>query len=194
MHTRRIATFLLGAWIGCTALMAFFFLQTFRLPGRALLSAPPAAAKILEKVGNEDALLLLRYQAAEEVRENLYIWELAQMALAVVLLIALWAGTQKRVFPLALCGLMLAAVVFQHFAVNAEMVYRGREADFPPGNRTFSVQARLWATQQIYFGMEGVKLLVAGILGSYLFVFRTGRIVRKKVDAVDHADHSHVDR
>ena len=51
-------------------------------------------------------------------------------------------------------------------ALSGELAYRGREADFPPGNRTFGTQARVWAIEQLYAGSEGTKLLVGGILNT----------------------------
>jgi len=115
------------------------------------------------------------------------------MVLALALLACLVLGTQKRKLPLLLCGIMLIVVGFQHFAVTPELAYRGRDADFPPGNTAFGPQARVFAMQQIFGGVEALKLLVGGFLTSYLFVFRSGRRLQQKVDAVDHPDHSHVD-
>jgi hypothetical protein len=92
-----------------------------------------------------------------------------------------------------LCGLMLALVLFEHFAITPELAYRGRATDFPPGSAVFGAQARVWALGQVYAGLEAVKLVVGGILASYLFVFRTRRRVRKEAGVVDRADHSRVD-
>ena len=87
---------------------------------------------------------------------------------------------------------MLAIVLFQFVAVTPELAYRGRDADFPPGNRTFAIQARLWTMQEAYIALETVKLLMGGVLVSYLFAYQVESRRRRKADVVDHAHHSHV--
>ena len=194
MHARRIGTFLLGTWLGSSVFMAFLVAESLRSAGRVMASPTAPAAKLLDKLGPEDAALLLRYQAAEESRATLFTWELVQLVVGAVLLVCLALAAPKNILPLALCGAMLLLVAFEHFRLTPELTYRGREADFPPGNRTFGTQTRLWAMEQIYLGVEGTKLLVGGVLASYLFVFRARSRVRKKIDTVDDPDHSHVDR
>jgi hypothetical protein len=188
MHTRRMATFLLGAWIGCSILMALMQPDNLRTPARILLAPSDQAAQIMKKLNTEESRLLLHYMAAEQNRRYLYIWEECEIGLAVALGICLFLGTQKRIFPLVCCGLMLLLVLFKHFAIGPEMLYRGREADFPPGNATFGTQARLWALDEVYVFVQGAIFLLGGILASYMFIFRTRR-VRKSVDS-DVPDHS----
>jgi hypothetical protein len=194
MHTRRMATFLLGAWLGCSVFMAFLVVENLRWPARLTVTPPRSAARILKQLGPEDAELLLRYQAVEQNRAYLAAWELVQFGVGGALAAFLFLGTQRRIFPLVLCGAMLVMVGFEHFALSPELAFRGRAADFPPRSRTFSVQVRAWAIEEMYIGMEGAKLLTGGVLASYLFVFRTGRgRYRNKVQPVDDPDHSHVD-
>src|ERR1043166_7218382 len=51
VHTRRIATFLLGAWISCSLFMAFIAIQNLRSPG-AVMSAPiEPRGKVIQKFG-----------------------------------------------------------------------------------------------------------------------------------------------
>jgi hypothetical protein len=79
---------------------------------------------------------------------------------------------------------MLVLVLFQHGALSPEIAYRGREADFPPGSTSIGTVTRLLALQQVYFGVEVVKLIAGGVLASYLFVFRTQRRSRKDRETV----------
>ena len=46
-----------------------------------------------------------------------------------------------------LCGLMLALVLFQ-LAIRPELTFRGRAADFPPGNQALGTQARVGAQRR----------------------------------------------
>jgi hypothetical protein len=180
MHTRRMATFLLGIWIGCGALMALLVVENLRSAARVMDAPAPPAAKLIEKLGTDDASLLLSYQAAEQSRAYLSLWENAQMALAVVLGVCLFLGTQKRILPLAFCGGMLLMVLFQHFAVTPELVFRGREADFPPGNTAFGTRTRVLLLEQVYWAAEALKFLIGAVLTAYLLAFRAKKRVRSQ--------------
>jgi hypothetical protein len=171
MHTRRIVTFLLGIWMGCSLLLGFLTLENFRSPNLVLSSPAAAEAKMIEKLGPEDSRLLLRHLAMEQSRSYLALWEDAQMVIGITLLLLLLMSSQTRMFPILMALAMLLVVLFQHFAVLPEMTFRGREADFPPGSASIEIQARVWTLGQIYVGLEALKLIVGGILASYLFVF-----------------------
>src|SRR5437879_3459974 len=112
MHTRRMATFLLGAWLGCSLFMSYLAVQNLRSPTRTLANATPPATKLAQKLGEEDALLLLRFQASEQNRTYLFYWELVEILLALTLGGCLFLGTQKRILPLVFCGSMLLLVIF----------------------------------------------------------------------------------
>jgi hypothetical protein len=79
---------------------------------------------------------------------------------------------------------MLVLVLLQFGAISPEIAYRGRETDFPPGSTNIGSVTRLMALQQVYFGVEVVKLIAGGLLASYLFVFRTQRRSRKDRETV----------
>lgn len=195
MHTRRIAAFFLGAWLAGSLVVMFLSIQDSHSAAAVLSSSLPQAKKMIDSLGAEQAGLLLRHAAAEESRSVLFVWERVEVLLAVILGGCLFLGTQKRVLPIVLCSAMLALVLFQHFGVGPELAYRGRETDFPPGNESVGPVERLRALQAVYYGVELVKLVAGGILASYLFVFHTSRRgSRKEVNAVDHADHRHVNR
>ena len=73
------------------------------------------------------------------------------------------------------------------------MAYRGREADFPPASRVYGTQMRLLLMEQAYVGMEGGKLVIGGILTSYLFVFRASRRIRRKLDITADVPDARID-
>jgi hypothetical protein len=184
VHTRRIATFLLGGWILGCLLMAFLSVRSLEI-NQAVLNSPPApVADIVKKLGYETTSEFLRHATAELTRRMIYSWEEAQIGLAFALGGCLFLATQRRIFPLVLCGLMLVLVLFQFGAISPEIAYRGRETDFPPGSTNIGTMTRLLALQQVYFGVEVVKLIAGGLLASYLFVFRTQRRSRKDRETV----------
>jgi hypothetical protein len=157
--------------MGCSVLLGFLTLENFRSPNLVLNAPVPAEAKMIAKIGEEETRLMLRHLAMEQSRSYLWIWEDAQIGIGVLLVLIFALSSQTRWFPLIMAIAMLILVLFQHFAILPEIIFRGREADFPPGNVSFAVQARVWAMGQVYGGAEVVKLLVCGVLASYLFVF-----------------------
>src|SRR5579862_9763001 len=153
MHTRRVASFLLGIWIGCSLFMGFIAIENLRSPNIVLNGPIEPAAKIIKSLGADDARLLLRHLAAEQSRLYFSLWEDAEIPLALLVGGCLFLGTQKRVLPAVLCALMLALVLFEHFAITPELAYRGRAVDFPPGSLAVGAQARVWALSQVYVGV-----------------------------------------
>lgn len=179
---------------GCI-LLAALSVENYRSPSLVLNSPLPPVSRLIEKNNFDEIATLLRHLAAEQVREYSSLWELAEFPLGLAVGACLFLATQRRVFPMLLCGLMLVAVVFQHFAVTPELGFRGRATDFPPGNAVVASLARVWALQQIYFSVEAVKLLAGAVLASYLFVFRVrSRRKSNDVDTIDHTAHGHVNR
>ncbi len=150
-----------------------------------LLTSPvPPAGKMMDKLGPDNASLLLHHAAAQVIRSATLSWEQIQILLAVILGGCLYLATQRRLFPIMLCGVMLALVLFQHIGISPELAYRGVQTDFPPGNADVNIKVRFLAMQEIYYAAEIMKLVAGGILASYLFVFRSSRR-RKDVDEMD---------
>jgi hypothetical protein len=194
VHTRRAAAFFLGAWIAGCVLIAYVAIFNLRAATHQVGPPVPAAERIIQSMGAEPANLLLRHRAAEINRSLFRTWEKAQFGIAGLLFLCLFLGTDRRVFPLILCGIMFAMVVFQFSGVDKELAYRGRETDFPPLNTDFAAQQRVWALHQIYVAVECVKLAAGLVLAGYLFVFRARRRRRKgEPQLVDQPDPSHVE-
>ncbi len=191
MHTRRLAAFLLGIWMGGSLLVVWFQFYNLRFASSLLLTPSDSAVEITKRLPDLELRQMLHYFAAEQSRRYVYLWEEAEAVLALTLGACLFLGTQKRIFPLILCGMMLLVVIFQHTGVTPELAFRGRQADFPPGSNTTGILIRMYALEQVYAWIEGAKLLVGVILASYLFVFRAHRS-RKQLHAIDNPDHSHV--
>jgi hypothetical protein len=181
MHPTRVATFLLGAWIGCCVCMDLLALQSLRLVGRAINSASPVVVDIIRKSGPEQIALLLRHFSVEQCRYYFSTWELIQIPGALVLAAVLYLAAGKRWIPQILCGLMLALVLFQ-LAIQPELTFRGREADFPPGNQTLGTQARVWALSEVWIGAESAKLLIGGLLTALILSHKSRKRSRRVGD------------
>jgi hypothetical protein len=185
MHSSRVGAFLLGAWMGCSLFLAVLAFQNVRFAGRVAAESIPQATEIINAAGPEQAKLLLRHFAWEQNRLYLANWEMFQMPFAVMLALFLYLTTDRRILPPILCGLMLALVMFEYFAITPEFIYRGREADFPPGSLAFGAEARVLLLTEVLIGAEVAKLLIGGVLASYLFAYRSRRKVRKAIDPAD---------
>jgi hypothetical protein len=161
----------------------------------ALLSKPSdQAAAFLKKAGSlADFGLMMKYQAAEQNRRYSEIWEDTQFGLGLSLAAALFLGTQRRIFPVVVCALMLLMVIIEHSGVSPELAYSGRQTDFPPGNTAVGPLVRMYALDQVYAWVEGSKLALGLLLAGYLFIFRARRI-RRAGDVIDRPDHSPINR
>lgn len=179
MLSRRIATFLVGVWVGCGLLMGVLMLQNARW-AKELIADPTDPAQIqIIKVGEENARLLLEYGTAEQTRAFMSGWEVAQMLLGLIMLVILGLSAHRRVVPLALVGGMLVVVLVQHFAFTPEITFRGRQADFLADEAAFSTRSHLASLMRLYVGSEALKLLMGGVLASYLFAANSGKRVRR---------------
>jgi hypothetical protein len=187
-----MAAFFLGAWIAGCLFMAAVSILSLRAPNLVMEMPQPAVNQMQKTLGSDNMTLLLRHSASQLSRFLLRRWQQGQVLIGVALGVCLFLGTQRRVFPLLLCGIMLVMVLFQ-YRVTGELLYRGRETDFPPGSNEIGPTTRYLLLQQVYIGAEIMKLIAASILASFLFVFRTRGRRSKEIHAIDHADHSHVD-
>jgi len=166
----------------CSLMLGMIGIRNYHMPAELISTPPDLGAKLILQMGPTQAQVLLQYLASEENREYFYFWEEVEIPLALLLGLSLLLATQKRILPLVLCGIMLAMVLFQFFAVTPELAYSGRRIDFPPFNEAPGAQARIWALNQVYIGAEIVKLAVGFILAGYIFIFRPQRQSRRKSD------------
>ena len=185
MHSTRVATFLLGAWIACSVVLDLFAVENLRLAARMLNSAIPAASEIMQNAGRGQMELLLRHFAAEQYRYYFSLWGWMQLPVILLLAGVLYFAAERRVLPQILCLTMLALVVFG-LAIHPELVYRGREADFPPGSLAQGTQTRARILTEIWMGAEMVKLGIGGILAAFLFSFKSTRRTRRNHDPAGH--------
>lgn len=194
VHTRRVAAFLLGAWLGGSLMMILIQTANLRFTSTLLsTSSDQATAFMKQGAPQQDFGLILKYQASEQNRRYTEIWEDTQFGLALTLAATMFLGTQRRIFPMVFCGLMLIMLLFEHVGVSPQLAYIGRETDFPPGSTNLGLLVRMYGLGQIYAWVEGSKLVLGVLLAGYLFIFRTRR-TRKQVSPIDQPHHSPIDR
>ena len=180
MLPRRIATFLTGAWIGCSILILAVVLQNPSAAGRMASAPVDEARPLIEKLGVTDAQTLLRHYTNEQSRSYLANWELTQMVLAVVMVITLALSGQRWVIPVSLTLVMFVIVLFEHFGILPDLLFYGRQADFVRAEASYSLESQMWMLTRTYGAVEVVKLLCGGVMASYLFMAQPGGMVRKR--------------
>jgi hypothetical protein len=84
----------------------------------------------------------------------------------------LYFAAEKRVTPQVLCLAIFVLVIFQ-LAINPELTYRGREADFPPGSLSILTQSRVLGLSELWIGVEVVKFVAGGVLAIFLIRFKS---------------------
>src|SRR5438132_8052076 len=134
MHYRRIASFLLGLWLGGGLLMAWVATENFRSVDRLLAAPSPAAAIQIQALGREGARSLLRYQVSEQNRWYFEIWESSQLILGAGFFSFLLFGSSEGKFSLLLLLLMFLIVAIQRLFMTPELTSLGRSFDFIPGD------------------------------------------------------------
>ena len=183
MHPTRIAAFLLGAWIAGCVFVDLIALQNVRMAGQMLNAAIPAASEIIQDSGRDEMNSLLHHFAAEQYRSYFSQWEVAQLAIFFTISGVLFFATEKRWLPQLLCAAIVVVVVFQ-LAIHPEWIYRGREADFPPGSLSRTTQSRVSGLNALWTGVEIAKLILGAILSVFVFSYKPRRRPRRTIDPV----------
>ncbi len=189
MFSRRLATFLLGVWVGCCVLVDVLALEGHRIATR-ILDIPILEAKTaITKAGDAPIAPLLHHLASEQVRATMESWEEAQFVLALAILVLLVLTDQRK--PLAIGGaaLMGLIAVIQHFAVTPDLTVLGRSVDFMAEAASFSTRAQMWTLTQVYGVLEMLKLVVGGVLASYFFAMES-TVKRSKLRRTRSSDES----
>lgn len=173
MHWHRIAAFLAGCLILGSSFMIFVATQNFATVDRVLAAPPPEAAQMFQTLGPENARLLLRHLAGEENQLFFTSWELAQIALGVLLTAVLLVAINSRLLA-GMTGAMLIVALFQHFRVTPEMVALGRLVDFG-GSAGSAAYSQFWRLHGLYGVLEVVKLVILFVVAGLLLFGRRAK-------------------
>jgi hypothetical protein len=192
MHYSRISAFLLGALLIGSVFMAFVATENFQTASEILKSPPPQVEKMIKLLGDENARLLLRYQAGEENRLFFQTWETAELVLGLLLAALLFLMGNHRLLA-GFAGAMLILTIFQHFKITPELVWQGRSIDFVPAAGDPAARQQFGRLHAAYGMLEVVKLLLLIVIGVGLFPRQRRSSQRVQIDAIDYAHHRHID-
>ena len=195
MHSRRLASFFLGIWLGAAISVAWVTTENFLGVDRLLVKPSPAALLSMKTLGAEAGRLLLRYQAAEQNRWLFHAWGEIQIIAGAGFFLFLLFGTREGKYPLILVLLTIGVVALQLFVFVPAMTSLGRLTDFLPPDQLPGERNRFWVLHTMYVITEIFKWGLMVFLAVRL-ARRHGRSgdVRQQFDPVDKADHRHVNR
>ena len=183
MHTRRLACFLLGLWLGAGVFMEWVSRENVAVADRILAQPDPAAAvriAMLDKaIGKNETRLLLRYEASEQNRSYYELWEIVQVVLAALFFFFLLFGTTEGKVSLALALTLLILVLLQRFLLTPELSGLGKLLDFSNPALVGGERERFRVTHAAYTAMEVAKWGLQIALGAVLIA--RGRV--KSTDA-----------
>jgi hypothetical protein len=168
MHIRRLAAFLLGAWLSCSVFLVLIAAHNLSATDRLVSAPPTSAATSVEILGETAAHTFLRIEAAELNRFYYETWEWTQLALGVILLAILIASSSGRRSGALLCFLMLLFVVAMHFVLTPQVARQGRLVEVIPPDHPSPERQQLWTYNTVYSVLESLKCLFGLMLLSSL--------------------------
>ncbi len=167
MHIRRLAAFLLGAWLAGSFFMTLVAAHNFAAVDRLMTSPPRQVAISLELLSEPVARSFFLYQAGELNRWYFETWEWAQLPLGALLIAALFLSGRRR-SSLIICGLMLTSVLLMRFALTPQIARLGRIVEFAPLGQRAAEREQFFHYHTAYLIAEGTKVLLGLILLSSL--------------------------
>src|SRR5438552_14965323 len=122
MRYRRIVFFLLGMWIGVSAMLAFTEYLDFGTVDAILKTPPELGHKPFSLTGPDNARALLRYAAGAQNVNRFTAWEYVQFALGIWIAATLFVGASTRIVAVVPLTMTLL-VVFLHFRITPELTW-----------------------------------------------------------------------
>jgi hypothetical protein len=119
----------MGAWLA-GSILVWFANQNSPLIEDLVRKPSREASKVLVKLAQPEARVLLRHFAAESNRRLRWHWENVEIGLGLTILVSLFLGSSGKRYPGVLCLLMLGCVCFLHWFVTPEMGKLVPAADF----------------------------------------------------------------
>ncbi|MFN0166819.1 MAG: hypothetical protein ACKV22_10350 [Bryobacteraceae bacterium] len=167
LHTRRVVSWILGAWLAGCVFMFWVATQNFRSVDRLLATPAPEAAALLAKAGRHDMRLLLRYHSSELNRLYFSGWEWAQLLLGAAAAAAS-AGFKSSRSMGGVVLFLVALTAAEHWLLTPDIVSLGRAIDFVAGPTP--ERERFWKLHGAYSGIEVLKMIALAVLTLRLWI------------------------
>ena len=174
MHTRRLASFILGAWMLGSLLMVFVIYQNGVNVDKVMNNPPGPVAKDIEDLGSDITRMLLRFQATEMNRFLYETWGVGQIGIGLALLSAVTFTSHRSKFLMFGSAAMILLVVIQVFYTTSSMAALGRTFDFMPANAALKERDLYQGYSTMNTLAEILKLLLGAGLAVRLLIDRYG--------------------
>ncbi len=168
MHTRRLATFLLGLWLGGIVFMGVIATHNLVSAHNVARLAERQSRTVVDSVGPDNVIALLRFQAAELNRWYFNLWGIVQVliGLGVVLLLSKSFGVSR--WMIAVSTSMLTAALIQALIITPKVIDIGRVLDFAAPSAYYAERTAFKAYHAAYSTIELLKLLTGLVLSARL--------------------------
>lgn len=191
MHTRRLITFLLGAWSVLLLSTGFVASMSVRVAGNTAKEPPAEAARALHVIGEPVTEQTFRFLAMEINRTLLEAAGLLELLLVLAIALLLFLQNYSRAATLV-CTVMLLAALASHFLLTPQLIAQGRLLDFRPAELMLADRARL-DRLHLLFGAVSLFRVACGTAIAFLLLRRGNRRRGQQVHEVNYAQHGHID-
>jgi hypothetical protein len=167
---RRLASLLLGVWLGASLITDFAVTQNFQTIDRFLQAPGDSGTSVqMNQIGRTIERQILRRNAGEENNWIFLNWERAELVLGSSIFILLLFGTRPQKLMIGICASMIVVVVVQHFLLSSQIAELGRLVDgLPSGD---PIVRKFWTLHGVYSGLEILKLAL-GVFFAARLTFR----------------------
>lgn len=154
----------MGAWLAGSLIMFVVATQNFYTVDRLLADSDSSVFRAqVEHLGQTRGRELLRYLSSELNRLYFQLWNVAQLALALVLLWLLGRNPEHVRVRRGIVS-MTAVVLLMAAWLQPEITALGRSLDFVPRDPPPPGFSRFWALHAIYTTLELCKLAVGAVV------------------------------
>jgi hypothetical protein len=172
MHTRRLASFILGMWLLGSLFFTFVTMQSVATVDRIMENPPGPVAKDIEDLGSDITRLLLAYEASELNRFLTNTWEVMQMGLGAAFLSSVLFTSHRSKYLIVVSIVMLLIVAVQTAYISPSMASLGRSFDFMPKAAQAQERENYRNYEVMYSTASTIKLLLGLTLAARLLFDR----------------------
>lgn len=190
MHYGRVATLLLGAWLGAQLVIFFVVTGNFRGVDRSLQQLASSAPPELQSIDQELLYRLLRFHSASLNEHYFWRWEQAQLGLVLLLGVLFFFHDLRRKYMLWMTGAIGLLVLIEHWLLTPEILRLGRTLPFIAHPEMAPEYDRFWNFHHAYSAVEIVKFGLLLTLTAWLVRRRHASV--DEVNAINHAHDRHI--
>lgn len=195
MHTRRLITFLLGAWFAIVLSVSLGTWLGSRVADNVAKTPPSEPGRALIVIGAPMTEKLFLFVASEINRSVTESSGWAELALVFVLGCMLFLQNYSRQATI-LSAVLFLAICATKFLLTPQIGGLGRMLDFQAADILQAERTRLANLRTAYTIVTGCKLLCGIWISAILLVRGPNSRMRRRrgnVDAVDDAENGHID-